>query len=289
LKTSISIWAIIVPLLLLGCGGDKKEVLNPSDDVGGVDDFAVEAFPLKVGNRWEYKGQAKREMLNLEGEPLPIEDVDITEFFSFEAEADITIEVIEEGVVLDKQAFKIKTVQNHKLKLGIGTEIEEGTSESSDWFTMSGDTLLLIRGEGGWTRHEISYGIVLKPLVQENPLLIYQSMPFPLEVGQSWIWFQPESDNTCNIPQTRTVEAKEMVSIPAGTFDAFRLHITPLNPCIDYVGHVTQWFSDIGLLKMQSISQSEIKATDERGELLFSGMDIWTTSMELVSFSVDTD
>ncbi len=77
---------------------------------------------------------------------------------------------------------------------------------------------------------------------------------FPLEVGQRWSyksnWTFKAKGSTGAIAMAVEVQARERVTVPAGTFDAFRLHArgklggtSPINSTYDAGTTTTYWYA----------------------------------------------
>jgi len=113
----------------------------------------------------------------------------------------------------------------------------------------SPESTLLLKPEGAF----ISQVKGDTPLISWNPPATFQ---WPLEVGKSWKRSYTVTIHAAkqNIPvqDTQTVEAYEDVTMPAGTFKAFRVRT------IDNAGNDNvQWFSpELGIFIKQSLKRT---------------------------------
>ena len=113
----------------------------------------------------------------------------------------------------------------------------------------SPESTMLLRPEGGFVAAVRGD----TPLVSWEPVANWQ---WPLEVGKTWKQAYKMTDHVSkrvtSYEVTQTVEAYEEVTVPAGTFKAFRVRT------IDTLGNDnTQWFSaDQGIFVKQSLRRT---------------------------------
>lgn len=219
------------PLILL-FGGCSDSTLNPNES-------ANYSFPLKVGNRWEY--------------------VNTVVSWTEESPSDTTRsvstgvwEITGTDVIDDIEAYRMEV---HTTYIEGSNSGENGSI--ANWYAVAGDTLK-------WIAYSESNGkldseIQLHKTAEEYP--IYESIAdgwqafilvTPLSIGKSWI-VNPIFPFT----GTKTVRAQETITVPAGTFDTFRIshdidfeELTgPHQIDIYEIFTINSWYGDEGMLR----------------------------------------
>jgi len=225
---------------------------NCSDDSGtnptAKNDFR---FPLTIGNTWTYDTKREDIMITPAG--------DSTTLYSMTGTVQWTVIAREE--VFSKDTFEIEYTAHYTS----GPDSGE-TAYDYAWFIDQGDTL---RG--------VSYDSMLNiepisaQLYKLNPSAkILGGTPaewewnvnvlvYPLSVGKSWIFGEDEPYRTI------TIDAYEPISIPAGTFGAYRLerslHWDVQRITADFT--ITNWVSKYGYAKTVFRGHSYFKTEDD--------------------------
>lgn len=197
-------------------------------------------FPLVVGNRWEYHVIATQQF----SDPASSQNA------SWESK--VTWEIMAREIVLNQNTFRFQTT--HQILSGP----DSGTIATVEtWFTMRGDTLQAVASRGYTDANPVTTQL-FKPVVQEEEDPYewhYISLVFPLSKGKSW---NTENSNIVGnesgLTDVKVVEAQEVVSVPAGVFETFKV-IQELKWKTQSILTTEQWFSSIGMVKMRSIER----------------------------------
>lgn len=142
------------------------------------------------------------------------------------------------------------------------TKLTMDTEDKYDIYTLRSDNFiyrqkLLLNADGVFvkeTYQKIKYLLVLS---KEGNFTYNELMPrikFPLIEGKAWSWEGQEYDNkdTSSISLTAKVENKEIIKVPAGSFETIKL-ITNIISSSGTRSTITEWFAkNIGLIKMSA-------------------------------------
>jgi hypothetical protein len=114
------------------------------------------------------------------------------------------------------------------------TTSSTGVRTTSEVYYVVSSSGAYIYGFSGWTTNEA---------------FVYLS--FPLEVGKSWVFY--------NIPPFLTrasVEARENLVLPAGTFDCFKIKYTSFNGTVESSFSNTWYGNGAGMVKITDSSST---------------------------------
>ncbi|MFC1525612.1 hypothetical protein ACFL6X_02255 [Candidatus Latescibacterota bacterium] len=234
--------------LCISCGSDSPTRLE--EDLSQLN---RSGFPLKVGNVWEYDATVSHE--------------DMTEAqSSYSTATAARLEIIAEDQVFDESAYRLRITH---IQHSIGDTIV-----AHSWFAVRGDSLLGLATAGNIGGLDPLNAQLLKPVAQNDDDEPTEwgalSLVFPLATGRSWD-FLPfgglfDSD-------TKTVEGKERVSVPAGRYGCY--HVVRRVDEPGFHLRTEQWFGPVGLVRLRSLAET----LDSQGQLLART----TEAMDLVS------
>jgi hypothetical protein len=218
LRTLYSVCALaLVGVFAAGC--------DNATGIAGPEALNTAGFPLGVGNRWEY-GVTSQYMRD--------GDTSVTE-----GRITWLIDTLE--TVLGEEAYRFEVTHT----LLATPQYSEFSRIAHIWFTEKDDTLRAI------TSRDVSnlpfVQVVLrrpasKSIESRTDELMESVLVYPLEVGARW----PFSNRMDALGQ-KVVEAIEMVSVPGGHTDAFRVTRNTTGGFWEY--EIQQWFTSIGIVK----------------------------------------
>lgn len=181
-------------------------------------------FPLAVGNVWKYRG------VSVENESGNLDVIDLKIEWKVEARE----------VVFEDSAFRIRTTQS----VGGDSHPRPGAYTALTWFLSDQDTLRSVAHEGV---PPFSEGQLSKPVALNSSDNLYQwrfyVLVFPLVLGKSWPAFGCSSTG---YPR-KTVIAREVITVPAGTFDAYSVRYELGES--DNNTYVV-WYGDVGVIRI---------------------------------------
>ena len=224
-------------------------------------EFNQNGFPLAVGNRWEYRATSTWNPDNRE---------DLSRYTTL---TDVTWEITAREIVLGQEAYCFEIT--HRFLAGPDSG---AVRTARTWFAMDGDTLRSVASinTGGL---EPLMAQLHKPVVQEDEPDSWDiiSLIFPLYAGQSWDFGTGFFEKDIKV-----VEAEEMVSVPAGEFETFR--VVRIVEAEGVNVRTEQWFSTVGVVKMRDQEILEQDRLGEGGEALEKFTNRGTAAMELARF-----
>ena len=194
-----------------------------SDTVTDTDTIRVEplnerGFPLAAGNMWKYQLTHVLDLL------------DTLEVEHFE----VDWEVDEQEEVFGVPAFRIKTTQS--IRTAMYPDSTEYTSYG--WYASSSDTLKAVAHQGV---PPLGEGQLLRPaaLASAEDLSQWEhiALLFPLEPGMSW---------QAGLWMTKTVVGKDTVSVPAGSFETYKVRSVWSSP----ETIIVTWYGAVGVVKI---------------------------------------
>ncbi len=152
-----------------------------------------------------------------------------------------TYGVTANGLYLGKRSYTFvgKTTFRGKPALHLASKLVEASSDRVKPFMEDSD--LFLTPEGAWFGRNLGPG---RNDYAEPPLPLFR---WPMEVGKQWsdtVSFYFEYDNFPQLQTRFQVIAYETVTVPAGTFKAFRLHYKGFHPEFPGSGTVIDyWYS----------------------------------------------
>ena len=208
-----------------GKSGDPFESDAESDsDTLEVKLLNQQGFPLAIGNVWKYRG------VSIENESGSLDVIELNIEWKVEAHE----------VVFGEPAFRIKTTQS----VGGNSLPRPGVYTALTWFSSDPDTLKSVAHEGVPPFYA---GQLAKPAILTSPSERYRwrfhILVFPLKPGTSW----PAFGNSISGYPRKTVIAKEVISVPAGAFEAYSVEYALRES--DNFTYVV-WYGDAGILRI---------------------------------------
>lgn len=227
----------------------------------------VARFPMAVGNRWVYR---------LTGTLLsndPEQGVDGP--FG----ATVTWRIDGQDEVRGEPAFRFAV--EHTYFEGPYNGL---TARLGSWFVERGDTLLAVASSSSQGPLEVVWAQLFKPAAEfpaNAEAWHFVSLVYPLVEGGHW-----EGENLAATflsgSDSKTVGPLQQVSVPAGSFRAYPvtyvLNVGGLEVVAD------QWFSDIGLVRLDVVERCSWQRTDESGQPLGVAWYERRAHMELVNY-----
>lgn len=222
-------------------------------------------FPLAIGNQWVYQAETE---LRIDGQVIPT------------SRLKATWEITGREVVLGTEAYQMEVTH-----LFVSGPDSGRSATAKRWYTMKDDTLRAVAFQG---RGLDQVAQLHKPVVlgrDEITAWHFNILVFPLEIGDQW--------DTGNILVSDVLESDqkqvnqiEDVSVPAGQYKAFKITRNAQTPSGQLISN--QWFSSVGLIKMDYVFESVINRTDERGnETGQSYLSTAKVDMVLESYSIE--
>ena len=224
-------------------------------------EFNQNGFPLAVGNRWEYRATSTWNPDNREDLPR------------YTTLTDVAWEIIAREIVLGQEAYRFEIT--HRFLAGP----DSGAVRTAwTWFAMDGDTLRAVASTNT-VGLEPLMAQLHKPVVREDEPDSWDivSLIFPLYAGQSWDFGTDIFEH-----DTKVVEAEEVVSVPAGEFETFR--VVRIVEAGSVNARTEQWFAAVGVVKMRDEQIFEQDRLGESGEALEKFTDRVIATMELERF-----
>ena len=238
-----------------GKTGDPIESNSMAEtDTVIVEPLNQRGFPLAAGNIWKYQATF-------------IENTDTLGSAHFNVEWEV--EAQEE--VFDVEAFRMRTTQPID---GRFTPKADGYT-SRTWLVSTPDTLKGVASQGAlpFSEGQLSKPTTLTFSDDLNPWQ-YNILVFPLVPGNSW-----SADNSGL--GTKTVIEKETISVPAGSFETYKVEYASANLPESTSFNLLIWYGAVGVVKVAYIISSSPPASI--GEQIYHSVRIY----ELVSYRLN--
>ena len=246
------------------------------DNSTGLEDLVYDAFPLTIGNRWEYHVYAEENNIFANND---------TTSKLWEVQAIWKVKSIDRVFGID--AFRVETTHHFLSGPDSGK-----TAILYGWFTVIGDTLITIASQvSGMMPNPIEaqlHKITINSEQDEPEDWEVNVLVSPLEVGKAWPFTRFDL-----YFGTKMVEALEEVDVPAGNFQAYRIVRNYYNSGSDRIVSYQslQWFSSVGIVRMTSESNVEYieDYRDVDDNIIFEKGSIKTTNtiMELIEYQIE--
>lgn len=219
-------------LILVGNFGKTGSPNEPSNNEGdyiSVDLINQRGFPLSTGNKWKYQS------LYFDSSS---EDKDSRHIY-------VDWEVLPQEPIFGTEAIKVRTIQEFS-----------GRDTSYTWFVASKDTL---RGVAYQNPPPLNQGQLLKPstlffqsIAKEPIAWNFNLLVFPLALSKSW---QALADPFTG---TKDVISREIITVPAGTFETFKVRYS-LDIESEDIYKTLIWYGSPGIVKIVDLSFSPSK------------------------------
>lgn len=223
----------------LSCGGKDK--------ITGPEKLNKAGFPLAVGNIWNYSAQWTQE----EPTGTNISDINIT----------WVVDALE--IVSGEKAYRLHMTYRY-----LSGPYNGELSTEWSWFTQRGDTLWALASEFDDIVPQLS--VLFKPVAifQDDPSEWgINTLVFPLKVGHSWDYLgeNHELEGVFEL-YNKTVTGVDDIQVDAGKFKAFK--VTTVASSTGLISKADQWFTSVGLVRLQSETIQDFEAIGASGFLI---------------------